>query len=299
MELTILGSSSMVPTKERNVSSVHLEYRGEGILFDCGEGTQRQMNIAGINRNKVKKILITHWHGDHVSGIIGLIQTMGNSDNPGGLKIIGPKETKKRMGHMRESCIFDSRTDVVVEEVRTDEKIVVEECEDYLIEAAPLEHSAPTVGYSFKEKDKLKIDLEKAKEFGLKEGPRLGRLQNGETITFKGEKIRPEDVTTTKEGRKVSYITDTRPCLGAKQLAEDSDLIITDSTYLEELKERAVEHSHMTAEEAATIASTSNAKKLILTHFSKRYTRVDKLVEEARKVFPNTEAAHDFKKIKL
>ena len=107
INITILGTSSMVPTKDRNVQSIYLDYNGEGILFDCGEGTQRQMNIAGINRTKVKKILITHWHGDHVSGLIGLIQTLGNSKYASKLEIYGPKGTKRFMNNLLNSCVFE------------------------------------------------------------------------------------------------------------------------------------------------------------------------------------------------
>ena len=121
MEITFLGTSCMVPTKERNVSGIFLRFKSEGILFDCGEGTQRQMNIAGLKRTTVNKILISHWHGDHVSGIIGLIQTLGNDlANLGQeapvIKVFGPKETKTRIDHMMQTCIFDSKVDLVVEE---------------------------------------------------------------------------------------------------------------------------------------------------------------------------------------
>ena len=122
LEITFLGTSSMVPTKDRNVQSIHLEYRGEGILLDCGEGTQRQMNIAGINRTKVKKILITHWHGDHVSGLIGLIQTLGNSKDVSELSIYGPPGTKKSMSHLLETCIFDLTVDLNIVELDLKEK---------------------------------------------------------------------------------------------------------------------------------------------------------------------------------
>ena len=127
LEITMLGTSSMVPTKERNVQSIHLDYKGEGILLDCGEGTQRQMNIAGINRTKVRKILITHWHGDHVSGIIGLIQTLGNSKDVSELKIYGPKGTQDSMNHLLKTCIFDLTVDLEVTELDiSDNKIFFE-----------------------------------------------------------------------------------------------------------------------------------------------------------------------------
>ncbi|MFQ5475351.1 MAG: MBL fold metallo-hydrolase, partial [Candidatus Nanoarchaeia archaeon] len=117
MQITFLGTSSMVPTKERNVSGIFLEYRGEGILLDCGEGTQRQMNMTGIKRTSVKKVLLSHWHGDHVSGLIGLIQTLGNAEENARLMIFGPKGTKKRMEHMMNCAAFENKVELVIEEL--------------------------------------------------------------------------------------------------------------------------------------------------------------------------------------
>ena len=117
VEIVILGTSSMVPTKDRNVQAFHIEFNGEGMLFDCGEGTQRQMNIAGLSRSKVRRIFISHWHGDHVAGIIGLIQTIGNSNYEGTLSIYGPKGTKERMFHMMQTCVFENKIDIAVHEL--------------------------------------------------------------------------------------------------------------------------------------------------------------------------------------
>ena len=149
MQLTFLGTSSMVPTKERNVPSVFLQFKDQGILFDCGEGTQRQMNIAGIKRTNVTKILISHWHGDHVAGLIGLLQTLGNEEELPRLEIYGPKDTKKRMAYLLRSCFFDVAVDLHVKDLKGKKLTRFFENEDFAIECAELEHKIPCMGYVF------------------------------------------------------------------------------------------------------------------------------------------------------
>ncbi len=299
IEITFLGTSSMVPTKERNVQSIYLEYKGEGILVDCGEGTQRQMNIAGINRLKVKKILISHWHGDHVSGLIGLIQTIGNVAEPGTLTIYGPPGTKKHMGHLLESCIFDLRIKLEIKEIKTEKKAVFFENEDYQLEAAPLDHGVPCLGYAFVEKNKRNINMDKAKKLGLEPGPLLGKLQKGQAVKHDGKTIKPDDVSTIKKGKKIAFIMDTTYCKACIELAENSDVLVSEATYESSKKEKAEEYKHLTTEQVAMMAGQSNAKKLVLTHFSQRYKTLHDLEEEAKRIFPNTVMAYDFMKIKL
>lgn len=299
LEITFLGTSSMVPTKDRNVQSIHLEYRGEGILFDCGEGTQRQMNIAGINRTKVKKILITHWHGDHVSGLIGLIQTLGNSKDVSELSIYGPRGTKKSMNHLLETCIFDLTVNLNVVELDINEKKVFFENDYYFLEAAPLNHGVPCLGYSFVEKDTRKINLVKAKKLGLSEGPNLGKLQKGTSIKINDKIITPDDISKVQKGIKVTLIADTSFNVNSQELSNDADILICEATYEKKEEEKAEKYKHLISEQAAIIASNAGVKKLVLTHFSQRYKELDTLLEEAKNVFPNTILAYDFMKIKL
>lgn len=298
-EITFLGTSSMVPTKDRNVQSIYVEYKGEGILIDCGEGTQRQMNIANINRLKVRKILITHWHGDHVSGLIGLIQTIGNTEEPKLLTIIGPEGTKKYMEHTLKSCAFDLQIDLNIEEHPVKEKTNIYENEDYYIEAAPMEHGIPCNAYSIVEKDKRKIDLKKLEEKGLKQGPKIGKLQRGETINYEGKKIKPEEVSHIEQGKKISFILDTLQNSNCEEIARNADLLICEATYASDKENKAEEYNHMTAEQAAIIANNADVKKLVLTHFSQRYKSVQDLQEEAKQTYPNTTMAYDFLKTRL
>jgi ribonuclease Z len=292
-----LGTGAMVPTKQRNVSSVLLEYKGEFILFDCGEGTQRQMNLAKYNRTKVTKVLLTHWHGDHVSGLIGLIQTIGNVPEPGELIVIGPTGTQKHMHHLMNSAIFDPRLTITIHEVYPEKPEVVFEAADYQILAAKVEHSVPTIAYAFSEKDTRRIDMNKAESLGLSEGKELGRLSRGQDIEFDGRKITPSMVTYVQEGRKVAYVMDTAMHENAIRIGEDADVLICESTFsADEHQHKAEEYGHLSARDAAMIARNANAKQLVITHFSQRYTSIDPLLDEAKDTFQNTVAAFDFMK---
>ncbi len=294
MQITILGTSCAVPTKERNNSSFLLEYRGEGILFDCGEGTQRQLKIAGIKLTKVTRILISHWHGDHVLGISGLIHSLGLGEYNKVLKIYGPKGTKKYMSHLLNSTADTTRTEIEIIEV---EEGVFYENEWFKLEAVKLEHGCPTIGYVFIEKDRRRINTKYTKKLGIPEGPLLGKLQEGKNIKFKGKTVSLKQATYLVKGKKIGYVADTLLCKGAYDIAKNADLLIAESTYTHKDKEKAEEYHHLTAREAGLIASKSNAKKLVLMHFSGRYKNVQEIEEDARQVFDNSFAAKDFMKI--
>jgi ribonuclease Z len=300
MEITILGTSCMVPTKERNVQAIYIENKGEGMLIDCGEGTQRQMNIAGINRNKVRKIFISHWHGDHVAGLIGLLQTISNNENPQKVTIFGPIETKERIYHMLRSVSFENnRLDLEVKELNPDGVEKVYDAEEYYAEAAYLDHKLPCLGYSIIEKDKRKINMAKAKALGLHGGPLVGKLQLGKSVNFKGKEITPDEVSHVQKGKKLTVILDTLACKNAYDLAKDADLLIAESAYASDLEEKGAEYKHLTTKQAALIATTANVKRLIITHFSQRYKTAEKIEEEIKTFFKESQAAHDFMKIKL
>lgn len=300
MEITFLGTSCMVPTKERNVQGIYLSYKAEGILIDCGEGTQRQMNLAGINRNKVNTILVTHWHGDHVGGIIGLLQTISNKDNPPKIEIFGPKGTKKRVRHLLDSIVFDgSNLDLRVVELNPKKVEKFRDKEDFYIECVSMEHTTPCIAYSFVEKDKRKINTAKAKKLGLDTGPVLGKLQKGQKVVVKGRIIYPDDVSYVKKGKKVTFIFDTLVNENCFKIAKDSDLLITEAVYLPDLREKADLYKHLTTQDASLIASKANVKKLIITHFSQRYKNATVLEEDVKTYFANSSGSHDFKKVRI
>jgi len=299
MELTFLGTSCMVPTKERNVSGVYLSYKGEGILLDCGEGTQRQMNIAGINRNSVRKVLISHWHADHMAGLLGLLQTMGNMDDAGTVDIFGPKDTTMRMEHLLKCSAFDLRIRLNIHELTPKGVEVAVNENEYTILVAPMSHSTPCVGFAFIEKDRRRVDMKYLKSLGVPEGPHLQTLQLGKSITHKGKHVDVEKATQLVKGKKIAWIPDTRPCQAIVDLGQDADLMIIEATYASSLPHKAEQYSHMTAKESALLGNQANVKKLVLTHFSQRYDTTQEIEEDARTYFSDAVCAHDFMKIKL
>jgi ribonuclease Z len=301
--ITFLGTSGMVPTKERNVQGIFLKFDTEGILIDCGEGTQRQMNIAGINRNDVTKILISHWHGDHVSGLIGLIQTMGNAlaGNPEQktIEIYGPRGTEERMFHLMNSCIFDNKLDIKLIELEPTHLERFLDTDKYAIECVPLEHSVPCLGYRFIEKERRRIDLAKAKRLSLEEGPVMGELSRGKVVNWKGREIRPEEVTVTVPQKSAAFILDTQQCQMCYDLASGADLLVSESAFSSDLEEKAEKYRHMTAKQAAQIASRSQVKRLIITHLSQRYKTPEEVRADAEGIFENVDVAFDFMQVKL
>ncbi len=296
MQILFLGTSSMVPTKERNQNGILISYGCEGILVDCGEGMQRQLKIAGVSLAKVTKILISHWHGDHVLGLPGLIQSMSATGYERTLKIYGPKGTKKYMRKMFDVFLFDRRLDIKVYEVKKGKFF---ENDDFILEAGPLEHNIETLGYNIIEKDKRKINLKFTKKIGIPEGPLLGKLQDGKNIVWKGKKIDVNKATNVVKGKKITIISDTVPCKEADILAKDSDLLICEATYASNLEDKSLEYGHMTAKQAAELANRSNTKKLILTHFSARYKNSHELEEDARDYFDRVLCAKDFMKLNI
>jgi ribonuclease Z len=244
-------------------------------------------------------VLISHWHGDHVSGLIGLIQTLGNTEEPGTLHIYGPVGTKERMYHLLNTCIFDLRLNIKINEFNISSKEIIIDTEDYLVEAAPLDHSVPCLGYSFIEKDTRKINLDKAKKFGLSEGPLLGKLQKGESVKIGDKEIHPDDVSTIRKGKKVTFILDTAVNNSCYDLAIDADLLISEATFESSKAEKADKFKHLTAQQVALVANTSGVKKLVLTHFSQRYKSLNDLEAEAKDLFQDTILAYDFLKLKM
>ncbi|MDP6293469.1 MAG: ribonuclease Z [Candidatus Woesearchaeota archaeon] len=296
MELTFLGTQAMMPTKHRNASAAYLEFKGEGLLFDCAEGTQRQLKQVGVALSKIRHIFISHWHGDHVLGLPGMIQSLGAADFTKTLMIYGPPGTKKLYEHMMQGTVFANSVATEFKEVRS-EKVV--EGKNFSVECTPLNHVVPCVGYSFKEEDRRRIDLKKVKKLGIPPGPELGKLQQGKSIMWKGKKVTSDSTTYVVVGKKVVYVVDTAPAKEIVKLAKDADAFICEGTFGEELQDRAHEYKHLTVVDAATFAKKAKVKHLYLTHFSPRYPSTKELEKQAKKIFANTTCAKDLLQVKL
>jgi ribonuclease Z len=298
-KITFLGTSSAIPTKTRNHISVLLSYKNENILIDCGEGTQRQFRKADINPCQLTRLLITHFHGDHVFGIPGLFQTLGLNNYQKTLYVYGPKGTKEFIKKIYDTFIHTKKINTKIEEVSG----TFLETPDFKLNALALEHDSPTNGYVFEEKDKLRINKEKLKKLKLPNNSEIAKLAQGKNIKVNNKLIKSSDLTYIEKGKKISFIFDTKMCNNAKKLAKNSDLSVIEATFLENSedgKEKANEYKHLTAAQAGRIAKEEKVKELILTHFSQRYEHKENmLLLEAKKFFKNTKISEDFLKVEV
>jgi len=292
LRLIFLGTSSSVPTIERSLSSIAILRGDELLLFDAGEGTQRQMLKAGIGFNRRTKIFITHFHGDHVIGLLGILQTMAmlNRDRP--LDIYGPRGIAGFINYNSNYLKFELTYQVRIHGVK--EGVIVKE-KDYVVRACPAEHSVRNYAYLLDESDRPGVFYpERALELGVPKGVLWSKLQDGESIDLGGKMITPHQVLgPRKPGRKIGISGDTRPNPRLSKFFSKADVIIFDSTYGQECEDKAKDRLHSTALEAAQVARDAGANLLILTHFSARYSDTSELVSQALKVHPNVMAASD------
>ncbi|MBI2629638.1 ribonuclease Z [Candidatus Pacearchaeota archaeon] len=294
--ITFLGTGQAIPTAKRNHTSILLQYKDENILIDCGEGTQRQFRIAKLNPCNLTKLLITHWHGDHILGIPGLLQTLALNGYSKTLEIYGPRGTEQYIDMILGMFTKQGNIKINIHEVSSGK---IFENEDFEIQTEEMLHGAPCLAYSFIQKEKLRINKEKLKKYKL-EGSIIGELQKGRDIIWNNKKIKSKELTYLQEKKKITFVLDTAINPNAIKLAENSDLLVTESTYTENEKVQAKDYLHLTAKQAGEIAKKSKSKRLILTHLSQRYEYKEKLVlNEAKKVFKNSEVAHDFMKVEV
>jgi len=301
IKLQFLGTSGSVPTEKRGMPAIYIQDSGQRMLFDCGEGTQRQMRIAKIPFMKLDKIFISHFHADHCLGLGGLIQTMDLFKRTNKLEIYGPKGVQDVIEKIITTGHFVLEGyDLEINEIKPKGVKQVYADKDVKVSCVGLDHSVPCLGFSFEEQEKREFLKSKAIKLGVPEGPLFSRLQAGESVTIDKQLIKPDQVLGKPvKGKKITYISDSRPCAGAVELAMGSDILIHDSTFSHDLQESALEGKHTTAKEAAQIAKRAKVKQLYLTHISQRYTKPEELVKEARQVFPNTKIASDFDLVTL
>ncbi len=291
-KVTFLGTTCMQPTKNRNHTGIHISYDGLNILFDCGEGIQRQMRTCKLKPSKITHIFLTHWHGDHVLGIPGILSSMGTDQVQHTVQIYGPKGTRKHFSNLKK--VFPSMNAVKHKVHEIAHTGAVLDSEDFVVVSDILSHSVPCLGFAFEIKDKLRIDMKKAKKAGLSEGPILSKIQSGKNVRVKGKLVKAKDVTFIVPGKKISYVADTRPCPGARRLAKNADALIIESTFLFADKKHALKYDHMTARESAELAVRCGVKKVYLTHPSLRYKDAKVLLREAKKYHKKTVMAEDF-----
>jgi ribonuclease Z len=300
LRVVFLGTGGSVPTPKRGLPAVLIEREGEHLMFDCGEGVQRQMIKAKCGFHKKMKIFITHMHGDHVLGLPGLLQTMAMLDRQKKLEVYGPVGLKRFLEGIRETVQFVLTFEVVVHEVEGVGVVCGED--EYEVCAVWADHVIPSLAYALIENPRPgRFCPEKARRLGVPEGPLWSKLQRGETIRLPdGKTVESGQVVgSSRSGRKVVYTGDTRPFKGLVKFAVRADLLIHDATLDDDLAERAAEDGHSTVGQAAEDAKKAEVKRLILTHISARYKETGKLLEQAKRIFKRTDVAEDFMTIEI
>ncbi len=300
LRVIFLGTAGSVPTPKRSLPAVLIQRKNEQLMFDCGEGVQRQMIKAKLGLHRKMKIFISHMHGDHILGLPGLLQTMALLDRERKLDVYGPPRIRRFLEGIRENVQFVLTFPVEIREI-TETSVVCEE-EEYIVQAIWSNHVVPSFAYAFLEKRRPgRFYPEKAKTLGVPQGPLWSRLQHGHKIKLEnGQVISPEEVAgPPRPGRKIVYTGDTRPFKDFVKFAVGADLLIHDVTFEDALAEKAEEDGHSTPSQAASTAKKAKAKKLILTHISARYADTNILLEQAQKIFKNTQVAEDFMEVEL
>ncbi len=292
IRVTFLGTSASQPTLRRNVSAIAVQRGGDTFLFDCGEGTQRQMMRYGTGFGCVS-IYVTHLHADHYLGITGLLRTMGLQGRTEPMSIYGPQKSKLILDQIVELGVGRVPFPVTVEELEPGDKV---NYEGYHIAAFSVEHGVSALGYALCEEERPgRFDVERARRLGVPEGPLFSILHSGKPVELNGRWIQPDEVVgPTRPGRKLVYTGDTRPNEMVKEMAEGASLLIHEATFAEEERMRAEETQHSTAREAAVIARDAGVSGLLLTHISARYSdNPSSLLKEAQSVFPEAAVARD------
>ena len=292
MKVVILGSGGAVPSPARSLPSIGIRHFGEVYLFDCGEGTQRQMMIHGLSYSKVKMILLTHLHADHFLGIAGLTQTLKMNERKEPLFIFGPAGTERCISSI---LLGTYPFQICIKEI--DENFCLKN-EKFKISAFRTKHNVRSIGYIFQENDSWNFNKEKADKLGIK-GSMFRKLEKEKEITIGKKKVKLEDVTKPKKGIKMVYTGDTAPSEEILSASKGADLLISDGTFSEQHSKDAAEKMHSTVSQAAELAKKAKVKQLILVHLSNRYKDASTLEKEAKKIFKNSRMAFDGMEISI
>ncbi len=299
LSIIFLGTGGSWPTAKRNVASTAIKRGKEILLFDCGEGTQRQFQKSKLSYMQITKIFITHFHGDHFLGLPGLIQTMQLNDREKPLHIYGPKGMIELTKKLLSLGYFRPAYEIVAHEISQEDTLNFKE---YKIKPFRVDHGLPSFGYLLEENKRPgKFNKKKALELGVPEGPLFSKIQKGETITLEnGKKITPDMILgPPRKGRKIVLSGDTRPTENLIIYSEKADVLIHEATFSKEFGDSSLKYGHTTVSEAATIAKKAKVDKLFLNHISPRYMNASELEEEAKKIFKNTVIPRDFQKFEI
>ncbi|MCW8099197.1 ribonuclease Z [Streptomyces tauricus] len=274
-ELVVLGTASQVPTRHRNHNGYLLRWDGEGILFDPGEGTQRQMLRAGVAAHDLHRICVTHFHGDHSLGLAGVIQRINLDRVPHGISAHYPRSGQKFFDRLRYATAY--RETVALTEAPVDSDGALATSAAYTLEARKLSHPVESYGYRLVEPDGRRMLGDRLAAHGIK-GPDVGRIQREGSL---GD-VLLDDVSEERRGQRFAFVMDTRLCDGVYALAEGCDMLVIESTFLDEDERLAVDHGHLTAGQAAAVARDAGVRHLVLTHFSQRYSDPAEFERQAR-----------------
>ena len=297
--LLLLGTSAAVPTISRSHPCIALWWRGETLLFDCGEGAQRQMMSANLSLERISSIFITHMHGDHVLGLPGLLMTMTLQNRRTPLKIYGPKGLKQFIESCLPMIFYQPSFPIGVEEVRQNSQVSGKK---YKVYSREVNHSVESYAYCFKEDDRPgKFDVKKAEALGIKPGPLRSMLVDGKPVTVEeGRIVKPGDVVgPPRPGVKIVYTGDMGPTPGFEDFCRNADILIHEATFDEEMSGEAGSLQHSTCIDAAKLAAAAGVKRLILTHISSRYGDASMMLEQAKRFFENVQVAEDFMSVEI
>ena len=298
IKLTFLGTSDSIPTAKRNHPAMLLDFDGEHMLFDCGEGTQRQFRKAERNPGCVSRIFISHWHGDHILGLPGLLQTLSLTGHEKNIQIYGPKNTKYFMKKIFETFVFVDKFPLEVHEI--DKKGIIVDEKDFYVECEKMMHGTPTLAYKFVKKGHTRIDKAKLKKAKIPNGKHLSDFKNGKDIKVNGKIYKAKDFTYGDKDVAAAIVMDTKLNDKIVPFVKNSDLLIIESSFSDELKDKASKHLHLTSKQVGEIAKKANVKKLILTHISMRYeNNMDVILNEAKKIFKNVHLVKDLESVEV
>ncbi len=283
-ELVVLGTASQAPTRRRNHNGYFLRWDDEGLLFDPGEGTQRQMLFAGVTASEISRICITHFHGDHCLGVPGVLARMSLDQVRHVVEIYYPAESREVFERLRHASLFRDVLDLREQPVCGDGQVAA--TSSFGLETRALSHSVPTVGYRLVEPDGRRMLPDQLAAAGVA-GPDIGRLQREGRLSVAGRTVTVEQVSERRRGQRFAFIMDTRLCDAAFALAEQADMLVCESTFADAEAALARDYGHLTARQAGRIAAESGARLLILTHFSQRYETAgtERLAAEAASAF--------------